>query len=137
MDAPKSVANRFKTLGMLLVVVVSLLDFHIPHFFLESRSNFGVAEYLLELVLLANVIASIIAAVGIYRSRRWGWLIGIAACAFSGLLWLMQETVGLPGLPQQWLEPSRLVSLIVGACFVVIAWHQLRRNTTDPTSLAQ
>jgi hypothetical protein len=128
MDAPEPPSKRLKTLGMLLIVVVGLLNFHIPHFFLESRSNLGVAENFLELVLLANVIASIIAAIGIYRSRRWGWLVGIVSCAFSALLWLMQETVGLPGLPQQWLEPSRLVSLIFDACFAVMAWRQLRRN---------
>jgi hypothetical protein len=44
----------------------------------------------------------------------------------------MQETVGLPDLPQQWLEPSGLVSFIVEACFVVIAWHRLRRAQQTP-----
>jgi hypothetical protein len=40
-------------------------------------------------------------------------------------LYLAQETVGLPGLPKMWLEPSRLLSLIVEGLFVVLAGFQL------------
>jgi hypothetical protein len=36
-----------------------------------------------------------------------------------------QETVGLPGLPKNWLEPSRIVSLIIEALFTLVAANQL------------
>src|SRR5579863_1260322 len=128
MGAPEPTSNRIKALGILLIVVVGLLNFHIPHFLLEGSTEFSAAEYALEFILLANVITALIAATGIYRSRRWGWQAGVVVCAFSAVLWFVQETVGLPGLPQQWLEPSRLVSLIFDACFAFTVWHQLRRD---------
>jgi hypothetical protein len=33
-------------------------------------------------------------------------------------LYVIQESVGLPGFPQNWLEPSRIVSLIFDALFI-------------------
>jgi hypothetical protein len=36
-------------------------------------------------------------------------------------LYVTQESVGLPGLPQNWLEPSRIVSLIFDALFIAVA----------------
>lgn len=125
---------RIKWTGIILIVIVGLLNFHIPHFLLESRSDFGPAEHLLELALLANVIASSVAALGIFRSGRWGWVIGIVVCAFSASLWVAQETIGLASLPQQWLEPSRIASLAVEGVFVVTAWNQVfaaRRAEND------
>jgi hypothetical protein len=91
-----------------LIILVGLLNFHAPHFLLEGRTEFSTAEYLLEFILLVNVIAALVAAFGIYHCRRWGWIVGIGVSVFSALLWLAQETIGLPGLPQQWFEPNRL-----------------------------
>jgi len=126
--------RRSHWIGILLIVVGGLFNFHIPHFFLEPRSSVGTAEHLLELVLCANVIASLVAALGIFRSMRWGWIIGIVVCVFSASLWVAQETIGLPGLPQQWLEPSRIASLAVEGVFVVTALNQVfaaRRAEND------
>ena len=39
---------------------------------------------------------------------------------------MAQATVGLPGLPQAWLEPSRIVSVIVELAFVVTALRPFR-----------
>jgi hypothetical protein len=121
------------SVGITLIVIVGLVNFHIPHFLLEGRTEFSAAEYLLEFILLVNVIAALIAAFGIYRGRRWGWVLGIGVSVFSAFLWLAQETVGLPGLPQQWFEPSRIASFVVEASFVAIAcrylhWRQHRVN---------
>jgi hypothetical protein len=45
---------RAKPLGIVLIVIVGLLNFHIPHFLIESTTHFGPASRLLELVFLAN-----------------------------------------------------------------------------------
>jgi hypothetical protein len=113
-----------------LIVLVALLNFHVPHFLLESR-DLNTTEYLLEAVLLANVAASLVAAFGILCSRQWGWIIGIVVCVFSAILWVAQESIGLPGLPQQWFEPSRLVSLLIETSFVVLAWSRLQTRRGD------
>ena len=55
----------------------------------------------------------LVAAVGIYRGLRWGWLLGVATAGIGVGLYVVQETVGLPGLPglpRQWWEPSRIAT---------------------------
>jgi hypothetical protein len=120
MDTLRTISKRDKTLGIVLIVIVGMLNFHLPHFLLESTTYFSDATYLLEFALLVNLLGAVVAAVGIYRNLRWGWLLGILIVAISFVLYLAQETVGLPGLPKVWWEPSRIVSLIVEALFVVL-----------------
>ena len=111
----------------MLVILVGLLNFHIPHFLFQAHDAAGPAGDLLELLLLANVVAALVAAISIYRHRQWGWLVGLVVAGTSVLLYLAQETLGLPGLPKAWLEPSRLVSLLADLAFVGLALRHLRR----------
>jgi nicotinamide riboside transporter PnuC len=111
--------------GIALIVVVGLLNFHVPHFLLEPSRNGGTATYLLEVGLLANALGAVIAALGIALGRRWGWLLGVVVAVVSVALYVVQETVGLPGLPKMWLEPSRLLALLVEVSFLVLAGRQL------------
>ena len=114
------------TLGVILIVAVGLLNFHIPHFLLEPVVHSDYGSGLLELALLANLVGAVTAAPGVYRNNRWGWKLGGCIAGFSVFLYFLQETVGLPGLPQVWWEPSRIVSLIVEFLFLVLAWRKLR-----------
>jgi uncharacterized membrane protein YhdT len=125
MGLRKSGSTQGKTLGIVLIIVVGLLNFHLPHFLLEPTKSNDPASFLLELVLLMNVLGALIAALGIYRDRRWGWLLGIFIVGVSVLLYLAQETVGLPGLPKMWLEPSRIVALLVEGLFILLARSQV------------
>ena len=126
-------SRRVAVAGIVLVIMVGLLNFHVPHFLIESPSPTGDAGVLLELMLLINVVAAVVAAAGIYRDTRWGWALGIAVAGVAILLYVAQETVGLPGLPKMWFEPSRIVSLLVEAVFVVLAAPRLvaRRPGAD------
>lgn len=116
-----------KWTGVTLITITGLLNFHIPHFFIELNQISG-ASRIVELLFVANLLGALIAAIGIHYQKRWGWLLGVVVCVLSASLWLAQETIGLAGLPQQWLEPSRLVSLLVEIVFVIIAWRYLRRS---------
>jgi len=107
--------------GSILILIVGLLNFHIPHFFFEANDLSG-ASRVLEIVFVINLLGALCAAVGIYRAERWGWILGIVVAVASILLYVVQETVGLPGLPQMWLEPSRIVAVIVEVIFVVMAY---------------
>jgi hypothetical protein len=78
------------------------------------------------LLLMASALAAVCAAVAIRRNRRWGWQLGVGVAAVAGLLYVMQETIGLPGFPQTWWEPTRLLSLLLCALFVLLARGQLR-----------
>lgn len=119
-----AVSKRVKWVGIVLIAVTGLLNFHIPHFLIESPTSTGDASHILELVLLANLVGALVAAVGIYRATRWAWLLGMLVASLSFLLYLAQETVGLPGLPKMWLEPSRIVALVVEGLFVIWARFQ-------------
>ena len=118
MGAQDSVSTRAKTLGIVLIVIVGLLNFHLPLFLLERPTSAGDEAYL-EFVFLANLLGAVIAAVAIWRNRRLGWLLGVLVVRLSFVLYVTQETVGLPGLPKNWWEPSRIVSLVVARNNVV------------------
>jgi hypothetical protein len=72
------------------------------------------------LLYLASFLGALAAAVGIYRGKRWGWVLGllVAGGAFAG--YVISRTVGLPGLPveTEWLEPLGVLSLVVEGLFV-------------------
>ncbi len=129
-DSGKS-SKTAKVAGMVLILFVGLLNFHIPHFLIEPRKDAGLAGTILELFLLAIVVGAVIAAIGIYTNMGWGWLLGLIIAILCAMLYIAQETVGLPGLPQNWLEPSRIVSLIVEGIFVVLASRQVTPVSLD------
>lgn len=119
--------RRARALGIVLIVLVGLLNFHVPHFLFQSRGAAGYPRDVLELILLANVLGALVSAIGIYRNVQSGWLLGLLVVAVSVLLYVAQETVGPPGLPQAWLEPSRVFSLLVDVLFAGLAVHEVRR----------
>ena len=121
---PRPVSTRGKALGIALIVIVGLLNFHVPHFLLERSPAAGDTGYL-EVVFLANLLGAVIAALAMWRNRRWGWLLGVMVVGLSFVLYLAQETIGLPGLPGNWWEPSRIVALILEALFVLLARSQI------------
>lgn len=120
MTTPDPISKGTKALGSGLIVIVGLLNFHLPHFVVE-RSASSSGDSWIEIVFVANVLAAFIAAIAIWRTRRWGWLLGVLVVALSAMLYVAQETVGLPGLPKNWWEPSRIVSLIFEVLFVLVA----------------
>jgi hypothetical protein len=125
-----------KTLGIVFIVVTGLLTFHPPHFLLEAgKHSIGQGVYLLDCGLAANLLAAaVVAAIGIARNARWGWWLGIVLAAVAVGLYLLQQTIGLPGLPRNWADPSRIVALAVEAVFVAVAVCQFRWAGTSGRS---
>jgi len=99
--------------GISLIVIVGLIHLINSPGDLEEGSYTG-------LLYLANFVGAILAAIGIYRGRSWGWSLGalVAIGAFAG--YVISRTVGLPGLgvEEEWLEPLGLLSMVVEALFV-------------------
>ena len=77
-----TVAGRVKWIGIVLLVLLDLLQLHLPHFLIESSAYLGYATYP-GLVLLATMLGSLVAVMGIYRNRRWGWLPGVLIAGIS------------------------------------------------------
>jgi hypothetical protein len=110
--------------GIVLIVVVGLLGLHLPHYLAETGSPVGYAGYP-GWVLVVMMAGAVVAAVGIGRNFRFGWSLGICVAALSWVLYVVQETVGLPGLSPTWWEPTRLLSLLLAGLFVVLAARRL------------
>jgi peptidoglycan/LPS O-acetylase OafA/YrhL len=110
--------------GIALLLLVGLLGLHLPHYLAETASPTDYLTYPGP-VLLAMMTATLVAVVAIGSDQRAGWRLGIIVATLSWVLYVVQETVGLPGLSQTWWEPSRLVSLLLAGVFVVLAARQL------------
>jgi hypothetical protein len=116
-----TITMRIRTLGAGLIISVGVLNFHVPHFVLERSASAGAGASWLELVFLAVVLGAFIAAVSIWRTRRWGWQLCVVVVVVALALYVTQESVGLAGLPQNWFEPSRIVSVMFDALFIAAA----------------
>ena len=60
--------------------------------------------------------------------RRASWFLGTVIASVAVGLYMVQQTVGLPGLPKNWWEPSRIVSLAVQALLIIVAICQVRHR---------
>src|SRR5215207_450305 len=108
-----TVSDTLVGAGISLIVIVGLIHLIGVPEDLEEAPYQGV-------LFLANFFGAILAAIGIYKGRRWGWSLGalVSAGAFVG--YVISRTVGLPGLPveEEWLEPLGLLSILVEVLFV-------------------
>ena len=98
--------------GILLIAALGLIHL------LEAPDELEEATYL-GLLFLANFGGAVVAAIGIYRNYRWGWLLGVMLAGGSIVGYVVSCTVGLPGLDvEPWLQPLGVLALLVEALFV-------------------
>ena len=98
--------------GILLIAALGLIHL------LEAPDEFEEATYL-GLLFLANFGGTVVAAIGIYRNDRWGWILGAVLAAGSFVGYAISCTVGLPGLEvEDWLQPSGVLAMLVEALFI-------------------
>jgi hypothetical protein len=113
--------------GVGLLIVVGLLQLHLPHYLGEVTSPAGYALYPGP-VLVATAVAAAAAAVAIGCNWGWGWILGIGVSVASWVLYVVQETVGLPGLSHLWWEPTRLLAVVLNGALMLVATRELRRR---------
>jgi uncharacterized membrane protein YfcA len=121
-----TVSDRLVGAGISAIVIVGLIHLINSPGDLEEGSYTGV-------LYLANFFGALVAAVGIYRGKRWGWVLGwlVAGGAFAG--YVISRTVGLPGLPveTEWLEPLGVLSLVVEGLFIGLFLRTLIRPARE------
>src|SRR5919202_6758464 len=124
-------AERLAGVGISLIVVVGLIHLINSPEDLEEGAYTG-------LLYLANFFGALVAAVGIYRGKRWGWTLGLLVAAGAFVGYVISRTVGLPGLPVEtdWLEPLGVLSLMVeglfvGVCLAILARPKEKTRTIE------
>ncbi|MEP7345851.1 MAG: hypothetical protein ABI877_11305 [Gemmatimonadaceae bacterium] len=100
--------------------------------FIDAPDAFSEMTYK-GLLFIANGVGSLVAAYGIFSSKReMGWLLGLVIAVGSILAYVASRTVGLPGLaaePDAWLEPLGVASLVCEGLFVILFLVASRQQT--------
>ena len=92
---------------------------------LLTREHLEEATYL-GLLFLADFAAATVAAFGIYRGYRWGWMLGALVAVGAFTSYVVAETGGLPGVEgHHSLEPIGLIAKTVEAIFVGLCVFKL------------
>ncbi len=110
--------------AMALIIVTGLIHL------VTAPDDFTEATYK-GLMFVANGIAALIAAAGIYRgSRIWGWSLGLLVAGGALVMYVVSRTIGMPGLgvDEAWFEPIGVLSLLVEGAYVVLAIRVLSQN---------
>jgi uncharacterized membrane protein YfcA len=119
-------SGRLMGAGISMIVIVGLIHLIGAPEDLEEAPYQGV-------LFLANFFGAVMAAIGIYKGRSWGWNLGALVSVGAFIGYVVSRTVGLPGLPveEEWLEPLGLLSLLVEALFVGLYLAVFVRPTDD------
>jgi len=116
-----------------------IIELGLVHYF-SAQHEFEEA-WILGYLFVANSLCALVAAYGIYRQKRWGWMLGllIALGSLTGYVW--SRTIGLPFLPpEEWLYPWGVTSVISEVLFCMLvplyAW-QVGHTRSEPISLTR
>ncbi len=109
--------NGNQWLAIVLIVAVGLIHMY------SSPGEMDEAAYL-GLLFIANCVGALVAAYGILRGERWGWVLGLVVTVGAVVGYVVSRTVGLPGMDvEDWLNPIGVASLVVEGMFVLsFAW---------------
>jgi len=119
------------------VAIFLMIEIGLVHYF-SSQHEFEEA-WILGYLFIANFLGALMAAYGIYRQKRWGWVLGlfIALGSLVGYVW--SRTTGLPLLPaEEWLYPWGVTSVIAEGLFCLLAllYGGWLKQETDAISLS-
>lgn len=115
------------------LAIVLIIQTGVLHF-MEAQGWYIEAPYM-GYVFMANVLASLLSAYGIYRKRAWGWALGafVAGASIAGYIW--SRTLGLPGtVVEEWFNPVGLVALTVEGLFLLLLVWRPWRIATDQSA---
>jgi hypothetical protein len=85
-----------------------------------TPEHFREATYL-GLLFVADFVAAAVAAFGIYREQRWGWMLGAFIAGSAFVLYTISGTVGLPGAERgHFLDPVGLITKTIEVLFLAL-----------------
>src|SRR5919202_2094090 len=110
------VPRTLKLMAILLIIAVGVIHL------IGASPHYRVAPYI-GVSFVANFIAALVAAVGVYRDALWGWLLGALIAGGALVMYVISRSVGLPGYEHavgRWFGPLGVVSLVVEALFIAV-----------------
>ncbi len=113
--------HLFAVAGAGLVLLTGLFHLALVPDHLEEATYLG-------LLFAADFVAAVVAAVGIYRNRQWGWWLGVAIAVIALVLYVAHVTVGLPAVGAEEPETMGVATKIVELLFLGVAAVWLRND---------
>jgi hypothetical protein len=115
--------------GTLLIVACGLIHLIGAPEHLQEATYIGV-------LFVINAAGALVAAVGIYRDRLWGWLLGLLVAGGAFVMFMVSRLIGLPAYQEHvgmWLGDSAgdrlgIPSLVVEAPLVALSLIVLARR---------
>src|SRR5919202_5424934 len=110
------VPRTLKLMAILLIIAVGVIHL------IGASPHYRVAPYI-GVSFVANFIAALVAAVGIYRDALWGWLLGVLIAGGALVMYVVSRSVGLPGFELsvgRWFGPLATIALIVEVPFLAL-----------------
>jgi hypothetical protein len=120
-----NVSHRQRLIGLGLILATGLVHL------VEAPEYYAEVKYIGAL-FVASMVGSAVAAYGMWRNERRGWLLGLAVAGGSFAGYVLSRTVGLPSFREaswaQALEPMGILSLVVEGLFVGLALSLLKNG---------
>jgi hypothetical protein len=117
-------------LGIVLILETGLIHY------LAALTEFQEAEYM-GYLFVANFLVGLLAAYGIFRRQRLGWLLGLGLAGASIGGYIYSRTAGMPGMAvEEWFSPYGLVALAVEGLFLSVLAFGLWRGALNGVATA-
>src|ERR671932_826650 len=125
----RQMPKGFRWAGVLLIVACGLIHLVSAPDHLQEATYIGV-------LFLANGAGALVAAVGIYQDRLWGWLLGALVAGGAFVMFIVSRLIGLPAYQEHvgmWVGDSfgdrlGIPSLFVEAPLVVLSAMVVTRH---------
>jgi hypothetical protein len=117
------------------LAIVLILETGLLHI-ITAQAEYEEAAYM-GYLFAANFFGSLIAALGVYRQQRWGWMLGllIAALSIFGFVW--SRTLGMPDMRvEEWLAPFGIVAVTIEGLFLLLCLFRPWRSAAGDSSVS-
>lgn len=119
-----SVSMTETWIGVALIALAGLIHLY------EAPEYWGEVRYIGALFVV-GAVGTGVAAVGMLRRERWGWLLGLVVAGAMAVAYVLSRSIGIPQFREasldKFLEPVGFASLVVEVVFVLVALRALGR----------